>query len=372
MLRPDGATGVQTHVREVMAYFAARGNAPRLVTPLSWGGPLSVPVFAPRLLIDRVSGAASVVWYRFWHFRFLRRALRRQLRTGDDAIIYAQCPLAARAALEARRDRRQRVVIAIHFEGSQADEWVDAGKIQRGGAVYRGIRRTERRIVPTVDRILYVSAASKFELERRIEAAIAVPAAVIPNFISDRAGPRRLSGSDVEADLVNVGGLLLIKNHRFLLEVLAHTNRLGRHYTLDIVGDGPLAHSLASQARSLGVQDQVRFLGRRDDVQQFVAPASRVRACLDSREPVHRHHRGHVGGSARGGVANAGDHGALPTRRGRFVVGPARAGGRRPHTGRAPRRRQPVGGDVHGGTGPFRHCVRQRRGGPGAGAVLVR
>ncbi len=285
MLRAAGATGVQTHVREVTSYFATRGNEPQVVTPMSWGGPLAVPAFAPRLVLDQISGTAGVVWYRFWHFRFLRRALRKKLPgLAEDAVIYAQCPLSARAALETRRPSQQ-VVAAVHFGSSQADEWVDAGKIRRGGLVYRAIRETEKRVLPKVERIVYVSSASKLELEHYVPAVAAVPAAVIPNFISLHRDKESSSDTELSADLVNVGGLLRIKNHKFLLEVLAHANRLGRRYTLDIIGDGPMASSLVDLARSLGVEDQVRFLGRRDDVQHLL-PRHRVYVHASTRESL--------------------------------------------------------------------------------------
>jgi len=284
LLREDGATGVQTHIREVKAYFTSRGNPPKVVTPMSWGGPLSIPAFAPRLIIDRLNHPLAVAWYRFWHFRFLHRALRKGLPAVGDAVIYAQCPLSARAALETRRDSSQRVVLAVHFSGSQADEWVDAGKIRRDGLVYRAIQKTERQVIPMVDGILYVSESSKLELEHNIPAACAVPAIVIPNFISSRQveedPPKHI---DMMADLVNVGGLLKIKNHRFLLEVLAQANRLGRRYTLDVMGEGPMAHFLESRARSLGVRDQVRFLGHRDDVRTLL-PSHRIYVHASSRE----------------------------------------------------------------------------------------
>ncbi len=286
LLREEGATGVQTHIREVKAYFTSEGNPPRVVTPMSWGGPLSVPAFGPRLLLDHLNRAAGVAWYRFWHFRFLRRALRHGLPAVSDAVIYAQCPLSARAALEARRDASQRVVMAVHFTGSQAEEWVDAGKIRRGGIVYRAIQKTERQVIPMVDGLLYVSESAKIELEHTFPAAADVPAMVVPNFIaSRRIGADVSTGTDLMADLVTIGGLLKIKNHWFLLEILAHANRLGRRYTLDVMGEGPMARFLETRARSLNVHDQVRFLGHRDDVRTLL-PRHRLYVHASSRESL--------------------------------------------------------------------------------------
>ena len=64
---------------------------------------------------------------------------------AGDCVIYAQCPLAARAALRARRGSHQRVVMAVHFRISQADEWVNMKQIRRDGRVFRAIRRSNER-----------------------------------------------------------------------------------------------------------------------------------------------------------------------------------------------------------------------------------
>src|SRR5215469_18372175 len=83
ILRAEGSTGVQTHVRQVHRYLEGCGRDAELVTPFSWGRWLTVPVFGARLLLERLSRAASVAWYRHWHEAFVRNALRRTLaRTG--------------------------------------------------------------------------------------------------------------------------------------------------------------------------------------------------------------------------------------------------------------------------------------------------
>ena len=74
-----------------------------------------------------------------------------------DCVVYAQDPLAARAALRARRGPHQRVVMAVHFRISQADEWADKEQITRDGTVFREIRKAEREVIPKVDGLVYVS-----------------------------------------------------------------------------------------------------------------------------------------------------------------------------------------------------------------------
>src|SRR5262245_30763245 len=186
ILREKGITGVHTHFRQLCQYLERQGRPAALVTPFSWGGPLIRPVFSVRYLLERYSGSANVWWYRHWHEAFLYRALRRTLAGVDDCVIYAQCPLAARAALRARRGPHQRVVMAVHFRISQADEWAskDRGQIARGGQMFRAIRSLEREVIPRMDGLVYVSQWAQEALIGWLPAAAAVPSTVIDNFVA--------------------------------------------------------------------------------------------------------------------------------------------------------------------------------------------
>ena len=130
ILRGDGITGVDTHIRQVRRYLDECGQASTLVTPFSWGRLLTYPVFGLRpLVLDRISRPASVAWYLYWHELFVRNALRRRLARAGDCVVYAQDPFSARAALRVRRGPHQRVVMAVHLRISMADEWADKKQI---------------------------------------------------------------------------------------------------------------------------------------------------------------------------------------------------------------------------------------------------
>jgi glycosyltransferase involved in cell wall biosynthesis len=267
ILREEGNTGVQTHVRQLRRYLAGTGAPAALVTPFSWGRALAVPVFGFRLALERFSGSANVAWYRHWHEVFLRKALRLRLAQAGDCVIYAQCPLAARAALRARQGRHQRVVMAVHFRVSQADEWADKNQIRRGGARYSAIRKLERDVIPLVDGLVYVSEWGRDALLRWLPEASRVPDAVFGNFVADLPPE---PGQEPLGDLATTGHLEPVKNHAYLLEVLREAKRTGHSLTLDIFGDGPLQKELTEQAGSLGIEGQVRFQGFRPDVRSFL------------------------------------------------------------------------------------------------------
>jgi glycosyltransferase involved in cell wall biosynthesis len=267
MLREEGITGVHTHVRQLRRYLEECGTAATLVTPFSWGRVLSYPVFGFRRALERCSRPAGVVWYRHWHEVFLRNALRGRLAGLGDCVVYAQDPPAARAALRARRGPHQRVVMAVHLRISQADEWADKKQIRRDGAVFRRIRQVEREVIPKADGLVYVSGWARDALLSWLPEAAAVPYAVIENFVAPL--PAKPSQERI-GDLVTVGNLDLVKNHRFLLAVLAEAKRARSPLSLDIFGEGPCRDNLVRQARSLGLEQQVRFRGFRSDVRDFL------------------------------------------------------------------------------------------------------
>lgn len=260
---------MQTHAQQLRHYLEANGTPVTIVTPFSWGRLLTYPVFGLRLILTRCSASLGVAWYRHWHEVFLRNALRRDLAAVGDCVIYAQGPLEARAALRVRRGPHQPVVLAVHYWVSQADQWCNTatGSIKRGGFIFRGIRRAERAIIPAVDGIVYVSEWARQAVLTWLTEAAGVPFAIVPNFVSPL---HREPAEESLRDLVSTGSLDVMKNHRFLLEVLTAASCLGRSLSLDIVGDGPLRPELLELTRSLGLEHQVRFLGFRPDVRDFL------------------------------------------------------------------------------------------------------
>jgi glycosyltransferase involved in cell wall biosynthesis len=268
ILREEGITGVHTHVRQLRRYLEERGTRTRLVTPFSWGRLFTYPVFGLRpLVLERFSGPASVFWYRYWHEVFLRNALRRCLAEVGDCVVYAQGPVEARAALRARRGPHQRVVLAVHFQTSQADEWTHKNQIRRDGSLFRMIRQFEREVIPHVDGLMYVSQSARIGVLGWLPEAAGVPSAVIVNFVA----PLHVEPyQEPLGDLVTTGNLTRAKNHRFLLEVLAEAKQVGRSFTLDVFGEGICRKDLLRQARSLGLEEQVRLRGFRPDVRHFL------------------------------------------------------------------------------------------------------
>ncbi|MGV3721792.1 MAG: glycosyltransferase family 4 protein [Actinomycetota bacterium] len=83
--------------------------------------------------------------------------------------------------------------------------------------------------------------------------------------LRDRQSARRELGLEPEGKhLLFVGYLVEAKALHVLIDAVARLRREGRlDFTTHLVGCGPLEGELRSQAESLGVQDKVRFQGRR-------------------------------------------------------------------------------------------------------------
>jgi glycosyltransferase involved in cell wall biosynthesis len=265
--RPAGWTGVHAHFTELLRSLESSGHRGQLVTPFSNQEAFANAVFAPRRLLSRVHPVANVWWYEEGHFRMLKRALIKALRDAGDVTVYAQCPISARAATEARAGRYERVVMAVHFNASQADEWVTQAGLDPDSRMYASIRRRERRILPALDGIVYVSQYMHRRLEETIPGLDRVPSVVIPNFVT---ALNATSPAGRGTDLISVGTLEPRKNQTYLLRVLAEAAKLGRRYTLSLVGDGPDRAMLESRAHELGIRHQLRFFGFQPDARQLL------------------------------------------------------------------------------------------------------
>lgn len=67
-----------------------------------------------------------------------------------------------------------------------------------------------------------------------------------------------------------VGRLDSVKGHRYLLEAAREVLSTKNGVIFDIVGDGPLKNELEKLSADLGISEQVRFWGFRDDAQAII------------------------------------------------------------------------------------------------------
>jgi glycosyltransferase involved in cell wall biosynthesis len=275
VMRAQGDTGVQSHFRDFAAFLIENGHQSHLATPFDAPKWQVYPLFAARKLIEPLNGTAGLWWFRFWNARFLLQILRHALSDGQPCIVYAQCPVSAAAALEARVTTNQRVAMIVHFNISEADEWAGKGTIPAKGSLFNKIRRFEECVLPHLDGLIFSSAFMRQELNKRVSRVSNVPSQIIPNFVH-ATNYRECNPVDT-GELICVGTLEPRKNQRYALKVIAAAKQIGRPIHLTLIGDGPDRRVLEAMAAQLHVDNYVRFAG-------YVEGAARLfagyRACL--------------------------------------------------------------------------------------------
>lgn len=258
LMRPEGDTGVQTHFRTLINYLNNINFDYELITPYSAPSFQVYPTFGLRIFIRLINSEWGVWWYRYWHAHFLLRSLKKRLSSGDSCVVYAQCPLSAQAALLARVNKRQRIMMVTHFNISQADEWVGKGLILEGGQLYQSIQAVEAKVMPKLDGLVFVSDFMQKHLIKRIPEILNVSSILVPNFLPD---PGFYDQEAVTVDLINIGTLEPRKNQSYLLDIVASLRDMGRPMTLTLVGDGPDRRELINKVRILKLETLVTFSG---------------------------------------------------------------------------------------------------------------
>jgi glycosyltransferase involved in cell wall biosynthesis len=257
--RPEGGVGgIQTHFHVFAAAATEQGINVDVFSPFRASAAAVYTLFGAGKVLKVVSKGAHAWWYEWSHGFLLRRVMRR-LPSMQQSIVYAQDPISAEAALRLRDSGYPvQVVLAIHVNRSDADEWVGKGSISSGGRLYRSMMQRDASVLPRVDRLVFVSRFIERETLKQIPAIGKVPRWVIPNSV---VGPSARTATAPSAELITIGTLEPRKNHEFLLRVLAHAHAMGAHYRLTIVGDGMLRRQLPALAKELGIADYVSFRG---------------------------------------------------------------------------------------------------------------
>jgi len=267
-----GQTGVQTHSRTLHAGLTGIGHPCVLRTPIEGLSPW-VPVFAIRpLILNRLKNKTwSTWWLRRWHEAALRGGLSRIARSHNVATVVAQCPVSARAAMEARRRLGQNFSVAMvcHFNYSEATEYREKGELS-SERFFQRMLAMEKKVLESVDRVIYVSNWARDIVER--ERGITPKASsVIWNGVSARVKPSKLSRDDLglgrdDVVMISVGTLEPRKNQIALVRLFAKISQRHPAANLVLVGDGPSRGEIEAAVAELGIASKVRLLGFRRDV----------------------------------------------------------------------------------------------------------
>ena len=268
---PTGETGVHTHTDALHSGLLAAGIDCSIVSPFS-RGPMWIPIFAlKRLCVSLINKTWATRYYRFWHLVALRQVLTRELAQEPADVVVAQCPLSARAALDARDKLRAsfRVAMVVHFNYSEATEYRDRGELEDEKA-YQAVLDLETNAVQRVDQMIYVSgwAKSVIEHERGLPTK---KSDVIWNGIASQVdvAPVRRATLGLKNDdlvLISVGTLEPRKNQIEMLDLFAKIASEHANAKLVLIGDGAQRGEIEAKIQRLGLQNNVMLLGHRTDV----------------------------------------------------------------------------------------------------------
>lgn len=125
-----------------------------------------------------------------------------------------------------------------------------------------------------------VTAVSKFLKKATIETFDFDDVEVIPNFIcpshygrSTDSAMREQLAPNGERLLVHVSNFRPVKRPVDCVEILAKVRANMNHVRLVMVGDGPERHAAAYRAETLGLKDDVIFVGKRSNINDYLGAA---------------------------------------------------------------------------------------------------
>ena len=70
--------------------------------------------------------------------------------------------------------------------------------------------------------------------------------------------------------LISVGSLTTLKNHKFLIDVAEHLKQRNVHFQMTVLGDGPLKNELEELVKLKQLNGKVFFLGNQEKVEEFL------------------------------------------------------------------------------------------------------
>jgi len=251
--------------------LSAAGVDATLVNPFC-GSRKWLAVFAARpLVLKHINKTWATRWHRHWHEVALRENLVRQFHRRVPNAVLAQCPVSARAALDARQrvGGHFPITMVCHFNFSEATEWRDQGELS-DDRTFNAVLSYEKSVMEAVDQVVYVSnwARRIVEEQRQIHprASAVVWNGIDPNPPRSELGRRDLGLDATDLVFVNVGTLEPRKNQLALVRLFAGVMCEYPGAKLLLIGDGPDRATLQDEISRLQLDRSVRLLGFRRDV----------------------------------------------------------------------------------------------------------
>ena len=188
-------------------------------------------------------------WRRAWTLEEFRRAASFLPAVRYDAC-YAAFGQDGLRALRLQRSGALTGALAVAFRGADITKFVAI----RGTRVYRGLFRRARLLLPVCDAFARRLLALGAPPERVVVHRTGIDLSRWPWQDRRHRGPASLR-------LLTVGRLVEKKGIGYVLEAVRRLQDAGLSVDCELAGEGPLRQRLEADARRLGVEQRVRFLG---------------------------------------------------------------------------------------------------------------
>lgn len=224
-----------------------------------------------QVILDELTACgAACVFFPAPHLLDLQRLIRlkRYLRRGRFDLVQCHLGYANIVGVLCARWAALPVIATLHSTGNLAD-YPHAAILWLEGLILRFLAHRVVAVGQTVAEAFRSCVAPK---EIRV---IFNPAPLMPSFTPQqrRAVRRELTGSVSCPILISVGRFALPKGYHDLMEALAMLRKMHPDFVMVMAGDGPLFDEIRQTAAQKGLQEQIRFLGFRDDVPLLLSAA---------------------------------------------------------------------------------------------------
>lgn len=261
MLTYYGTGGIARHVHDLTAWLETRGH---VVTPIStageWGGPDTCPRFVDLPLLN-VTAYGGRLPRRLLSLARSVQVMRRWLRHADVDVIHAHDSgpaLVARLAVGSRR-----IPIVVTYHGSPPERVPGFSRIAA---------RTDLVVTPSRHAADDLVARGGLDRERVRVIGLGIKPAPVDDPADVAALRAELLGDGTRL-VVSLSRLDHQKGIDIMIDVVARLGHSHPHVRFAVVGDGPLEAELPALAKTRGVSDRLRFVGRTQTPYRYLRAA---------------------------------------------------------------------------------------------------
>ena len=258
---------------EVTQRLARRGHRVRVITPRP-AGPLPGE---PLAQIKTYPASRRTPFETFVTNALMSRlTVERALRERPADIVVLSSYEVAYGYFRFARRRRPASAFIYHsrFRSDAVERLRTASGLNgsAGALLSRFVAHVESTTFRYADLLIAVSPYSKVEIEQRVggstERIRVIPTGVDTDVFapgSRRIARQALGITDDDVVFIAVGRLVPVKRYDRALRTVDLLRRAGRRVVLLLVGTGPEAERLQALTQELGLEDQVRFEGFREN-----------------------------------------------------------------------------------------------------------